>query len=129
MNSIIYLLYIAGILSCFTLFYWIFLRRETFFLANRGVLLGAMALAIALPLLPTPSLMVHLKTDLVESFQPTKIIEEIIPTQEVQVAEESTPINTNDVTINNTKIQSASESSYTPSITIWNIIQLSLIHI
>ena len=123
MNSIIYLLYIAGILSCLTLFYWIFLRRETFFLANRGILLGAMALAIALPLLPTPSLMVHLKTDLVESFQPTQIIEEIIPSQEVQVAEKSTPINTNDITINNTKIQSASEPSYTPSITIWEMIK------
>jgi len=50
-----YLVRSAAFLALFYAFYWLTLRRETYFALNRGFLLGAAALALALPLLRVPS--------------------------------------------------------------------------
>jgi hypothetical protein len=50
-----YLIRSAAYLALFYAFYWLTLRRETYFAFNRAFLLGAAALSIALPLLRVPS--------------------------------------------------------------------------
>jgi len=50
-----YLVRSAAFLALFYAFYWLTLRRETYFALNRGFLLGAAALALVLPLLRVPS--------------------------------------------------------------------------
>jgi hypothetical protein len=50
-----YLLRSGVYLALFYAFYWLVLRRETFFALNRAYLLGAAALSLALPLLRVPS--------------------------------------------------------------------------
>ena len=51
-TSLFYLLNASGGIVLFYLVYWLFLRNETFHLANRLFLLGSLLLAILLPLLP-----------------------------------------------------------------------------
>jgi len=50
-----YLIRSGAYLALFYAFFWLVLRRETFFALNRAYLLGAAALALALPLLRVPS--------------------------------------------------------------------------
>ncbi len=82
-----YLLHSGLILTLLSIFYWLLLRRETFFKANRWLLLGNILLALAIPLLPKPVYVIQLKADLIKSFQPAKIetpvvsIQENIPTE------------------------------------------------
>ncbi|MEO0734273.1 MAG: M56 family peptidase, partial [Bacteroidota bacterium] len=49
-----YLLHVSLLLGGLYLFYWLLLRRETFFRLNRWLLLGSLVLALALPLLKVP---------------------------------------------------------------------------
>lgn len=51
----VYLLRSGASLALFYVFYWLVLRRETFFALNRGFLLGAAGLSLSLPLLRIPS--------------------------------------------------------------------------
>ncbi len=76
MDVQMYLLHSGLILSFLSISYWLLLRRETFFKANRWFLLGNILLALAIPLLPKPAYVIQLKADLVEFFQP-KVIEEV----------------------------------------------------
>ena len=69
-----YLLHSGLILAFLSIFYWLLLRRETFFKVNRWLLLGNILLALAIPLLPKPAYVIQLKADLLASFQP-KVIE------------------------------------------------------
>ncbi|MDT0678117.1 M56 family metallopeptidase [Autumnicola musiva] len=50
-NFLIYLLKSAGILSIFCLSYYLFLRKETFFILNRSFLLGGILASFILPLI------------------------------------------------------------------------------
>ncbi|MEL7159235.1 MAG: M56 family metallopeptidase, partial [Bacteroidota bacterium] len=49
-----YLLHVSVLLTGLYLFYWLLLRRETFFRLNRWLLVGSMLLALGLPLLKVP---------------------------------------------------------------------------
>jgi hypothetical protein len=51
----VYLIRSGAYLSLFYAFYWLVLRRETFFALNRVFLLGSAALSLVLPLLKVPS--------------------------------------------------------------------------
>ena len=51
----VYLIRSGAHLALFYAFYWLVLRRDTFFALNRAFLLGAAALSLALPLLRVPS--------------------------------------------------------------------------
>ena len=50
-----YLIRSGATLALFYAFYWLVLRRETFFALNRAYLLGAAVLSLGLPLLRVPS--------------------------------------------------------------------------
>jgi hypothetical protein len=54
-EAAVYLLRSGAALALFYGFYWLVLRRETFFALNRAYLLGAAGLSLALPLLRVPS--------------------------------------------------------------------------
>ena len=64
-----YLFHSSLILALLSIFYWLLLRRETFFMANRWLLLGNIVLAMGIPLLPKPAYIIQLKADIIESFQ------------------------------------------------------------
>ena len=51
-TSLFYLLNASGGIVLFYLVYWLFLRNETFHVANRWFLVGSLLLAILLPLIP-----------------------------------------------------------------------------
>ncbi|MDX8337969.1 M56 family metallopeptidase [Draconibacterium sp. IB214405] len=51
-TSLFYLLNASGGIVLFYLVYWMFLRKETFHVANRWFLLGSLLLAILLPMVP-----------------------------------------------------------------------------
>lgn len=51
-NIIVFLIKASAGIALFYIVYWLFLRKETFFRANRVFLLGALVLATALPLFP-----------------------------------------------------------------------------
>ncbi|MFK7983007.1 MAG: M56 family metallopeptidase, partial [Saprospiraceae bacterium] len=69
-----YLLHSSVILAFLSIFYWLLLRKETFFKANRYLLLGNILLALAIPLLPRPAYIIQLKAELIESFQPHEVV-------------------------------------------------------
>lgn len=77
-----YLLHSGLILTLLSIFYWLLLRRETFFKVNRWLLLGNILLALAIPLLPKPAYVIQLKADLIESFQPAMIESPVVSVQE-----------------------------------------------
>jgi hypothetical protein len=54
-EAAVYLIRSGAALALFYAFYWLVLRRETFFVLNRAYLLGAAGLSLALPLLRVPS--------------------------------------------------------------------------
>lgn len=49
-----YLLHVSVLLAGLYLFYWLLLRRETFFQLNRWLLVGSLLLALGIPLLKVP---------------------------------------------------------------------------
>lgn len=55
-TGLIYLLKVNLIISAFFLIYYIFLRKEKFLRCNRLFLLGAMVIALSLPLIPSTNL-------------------------------------------------------------------------
>ena len=64
-----YLMFSSLALSILTSFYWLFLRKETFFKWNRLVLLGIILLAVLLPLLPAPASFTQLKARLLSQWR------------------------------------------------------------
>ena len=87
-----YLLHSGLILAFLSIFYWLLLRRETFFKANRCLLIGNILLALAIPLLPKPTYVIQLKADLVASFQP-KVKETPVVSVQESIATKSVPFN------------------------------------
>ncbi len=73
-----YLLYSGSILGLLSLFYWLLLSKETFFQANRWVLIGNIGLACLIPLIPATTSVSQLKQDLIVSFF-TEQNEEVSP--------------------------------------------------
>ena len=56
-----YIIYSSVVFSVLTVFYWLFLKHETFFHWNRKVLLGSIFLAILIPLIPIPQFFFSVK--------------------------------------------------------------------
>ena len=118
MNSFNYLLYSGSILAFLTFFYWLFLRKETFFLANRWILLGNIVLALIIPLMTLPEIIVPLKKDLVESFQPTFIE----TTQSTDNESTLTNSATSKVTENASEIPIINKTKAVP-INLWDVLK------
>lgn len=121
MYSIIYLLNTGAILATLTLFYWLFLRRETFYLANRWVLLGAMAVALVIPSLSPPPLVSKLKVDLAKSFEPKQIIKKILSKKKEDSSIANTPAILDGIPFDEIRNQPIQIESHSPPITLWDI--------
>ena len=81
-----YLLHSGIIMAFLSIFYWLLLRQETFFKANRWLLLGNIIIALVIPILPTPTPIFQLKTDLIESFKLVEKVEKPISSLEENVS-------------------------------------------
>lgn len=64
-----YLLNSALLISIFTGFYWLFLGKETYYHWNRVVLIGSIFLAIFIPLVPVPDVLLEMKQVWIDQFQ------------------------------------------------------------
>ena len=75
MSNMLYLEYLGYsslIIAIVSGFYWLFLRKETFYRWNRWVLLGGLMIALSYPLLPVPNSLLNVKSELKQLILPVQ---------------------------------------------------------
>ncbi len=88
-----YIFYSSLIIAVLTGFYWVFLRRETFYAWNRWVLLGGLLVALVYPLIPVPDSLVLLKQGIEEAIIPEELPDENVETRPLELlADEETQL-------------------------------------
>jgi len=79
-NFILYLTESAGSLIILYMVYWLFLRRDTFFMMNRLYLLGMVFFSLMVPLIPIPLLPSAQISDMIIMLEPVLISPEKVET-------------------------------------------------